>query len=88
MREHSKAFWKLSEYLKIIIIDKHCLLKAPALVVFSGDIFELTKLQEEICPIARFLELLSHDSPIFEALSEFEPRELNFDKLDVTLEFF
>ena len=87
MREDSEAFRKLPEYLIIIIIDKHSLLKAPALVVVSGDIFELTELQEEISASARFLKLFSHHSPICEALSEFEPRELNIDKLDVALEF-
>ena len=87
MREHSEAFRKLSEYLIIIIVYKHSLLKAPALVIVSGDIFELTKFQEEICPAARFLKLLSHHSPICEALSEFEPRELYIDELDVPLEF-
>ena len=88
MREDSEAFRKLSEYLIIIIIDKHSLLKASALVVVSGDIFELTELQEEISASARFLKLFSHHSPICEALSEFEPRELYIDKLDVALEFF
>ena len=88
MREHSEALRKLPEYLIIIMIDKHGLLKAPALVVVSGDIFELTKLQEEICPSARFLKLFSHHSPISEALSEFKPREFHIDKLDVPFEFF
>jgi hypothetical protein len=87
MREHSEAFRKLPEYLIIIIVDKHSLLQAPALVVVSGDIFELTELQEEICPSARFIKLLSHHSPICEALSEFESWELHIDKLDVALEF-
>jgi hypothetical protein len=74
MREHSEAFRKLPEYLIIIMIDKHRLFQAPALMVVSGDIFELTELQEEISSSARFLKFLSHHSPICEALSEFEPR--------------
>ena len=87
MREHPEALRKLPDYLIIIMIDKHGLLKAPALVIVSGDIFELTKLQEEIGPSARFLKLLSHHSPICEALSEFEAWELYIDKLNVPLEF-
>lgn len=87
MREHPEALRKLPEYLIIIMIDKHGLFEASALVIVSGDIFELTKLQEEISPSARFLKLFSHHSPISEALSEFEAWEIHIDKLNVPLKF-